>query len=114
MKELHPGVHRPRSLRNDIVHAMLVAHDDVRIALDDRNLSRLGDGGAGDIEGVQLIAFGKQPRLGRVDVLRRAFPLQRRQNAAAKRDSPPLRIANREDQPPFEPVENSPPLALAQ
>ena len=80
--------------------AMLMRHQAVEVALDEDGPAALAHGRAGDVEGVQDLSLDVERRLRGVEVL----GLFSGEGAAAEGHDPPLRIADREEQPAAEAI----------
>ncbi len=95
------GRERGGAERDDRLLAGLAQRDGVEVALDERDLARAADRVAGGVEPVERAALHVERRLAGVDVLAIVLALD---HAAAERDHPAVRIADRHHQPPAEDV----------
>src|SRR3989344_1065606 len=86
--------------RDGVADPRLGEREDVHIAFDDDDPVRLPRGGGRLVEIVERAALVEQRRVGRIEI----FGLAIAQYAAAERDHPPARVADRDHQAPAEPI----------
>ena len=91
-----PLIQRRAAAGDDIINAVLMAKDHVGVAFDDGEMPCLCDPVADDVERVQCVALGVEPRFWRVDVLGRLFVA--REDPSAEANDAALFIANGEHQ----------------